>query len=668
MKTEYRTGAMEHPKRKTQAVRWPALRRFPGRLFSVGCAMSSAVLLAQVPDAPLGPPTPPSTTPQAPATVPKTGTAPGGPAGSFLGKDVPKFDPKTEVFTWDGKSWNVNNNRLFQARFEKYLSAPEEAKLEDRQYQGLISEILTRTAQASATKENIDYAFRLLIQAAQFDVDARLSDSLADAVYNVWMAKREQVRLESANRAMQYEVMQLEAQTRLNAAATQHANEARQKMAGGRRNQRGQQQQDPPPEQPMTTQAQVNDAQSAALDISNWKTRRLAELVLRQQANIAKRELSEIQAKVEYQALVVQFFFQRRFQHVLMGTRFYRAIFSDGDAKLNLSNETKELFTKNIGFSPTISTLDSLANEALRDVREGVKAFEYLLQQNELESATKRLAEAFAVGEFVPEIRTLAREKKRKALEFSQKSNQLLSTMEAKDFGSADKLLTELAGIAKDFDGSQARALIETARRGAQIHLAAARNAALKSDDKTFKEEIAAAAELWPLNPALAEVSQKIFDQGDVQQKALVDFDQLLSQKNHRQIFDNKERYLAATAFSPERQAALKSVLQDMQTIEAAILRAQEMKRQSNFPGAWESVEKIAGSFPDDSKLNQVRADLTTQAAEFVRTVRNALDLEKKEQVGSSLAWFLKAQKMYPASEVARDGIDRLKKKILPAE
>ena len=39
---------------------------------------------------------------------------------SFLGKDVPFFDPGSNIVTWDGKSWNISNNALFQARFEKY--------------------------------------------------------------------------------------------------------------------------------------------------------------------------------------------------------------------------------------------------------------------------------------------------------------------------------------------------------------------------------------------------------------------------------------------------------------------------------------------------------------------------------------------------------------------
>ncbi|MES2570707.1 MAG: hypothetical protein V4710_11720, partial [Verrucomicrobiota bacterium] len=130
----------------------------------------------------------------------------------------------------------------------------------------------------------------------------------------------------------------------------------------------------------------------------------------------------------------------------------------------------------------------------------------------------------------------------------------------------------------------------------------------------------------------------------------------------------NSARFIVATSLYPDRQTQLKQVMQDMQTIEAAILRSEEMRRQSNYAGAWESVERVASQFPSDSKLNQARADLTTQAADFVRTLRSAQELEKKEQVGSSLSWFLKAQKLYPASDFAHDGIDRLKKKVFPTE
>jgi hypothetical protein len=53
-------------------------------------------------------------------------------------------------------------------------------------------------------------------------------------------------------------------------------------------------------------------------------------------------------------------------------------------------------------------------------------------------------------------------------------------------------------------------------------------------------------------------------------------------------------------------------------------------------------------------------------ASDFVRTLRSAEDLEKRKDVGASLSHYLKAQRIYPGSEFAAQGIDRLKKEIFP--
>ncbi len=638
----------------------------------LACATLTVTLTshAQVPDfAPPGAPppagAPPATSAPPPAATSSPAPPPANNGGStFLGKDAPAFDPGSEILTWDGKNWKVDNNRLFAARFEKYLNAPEATSEQDRQYQAIISEILTRLAPGNATKENIDYAFRLLTRGSNYDIDARLCDGLADAVYTVWMAQRQQQRLVAANGAMQYEVKSLQAEAAWQSKAVKAGEQAstahsqRRSPTRGARGGGNQQQQ--------SAAEQAADAKGGAIEASDWKSRRLLEIVARQKANDVKRELSEIQAKVEYQALTVQFFLQRRFQHVLMATRFYRAIFADGDSKLNVSDETKELFTKNAGFAPTVSTLDTLANEALRDVREGVRAFEFLLSKDEMESASKRLAEAFTVGEYLPEIRTLPRDKKRLCVQFVHKSNELIAKMEMKDYGNAEKLVAELATLAKDFDASRPTAAIQTARQAARLHLADARTAAVSGDREGLKKAITAAAEIWPLNPELADISQRISDQTDVQQRALIELDQLIQQKNYRRIYEDSARFIAASAIYPERKNQLEAVLQNMKKIEAAVLRAEEMRRQNNYPGAWESVEKAAAEFPDDSKLNQLRADLTTQTSDFVRTLRSAQDLEKREQIGAALSHYLKAQKIYPASDFATDGINRVKKVILP--
>ena len=598
-------------------------------------------VMAQVPDAPTARPAAPqaSSAPAASATP--------APA-NFLGDTAPVFNPATELLTWNGKSWNINDNRLFQARFEKYLNAPEETAQEDQQYRSLLKAIVDNLAPTATTTKSIDEAFRILPRASRFDIDAHLCDGIADAVYSAWRAMANSNRLAQANIALEQE-------------RKTHEWNARLAEAGSKT--------DSPPSKGSSkevVEAWAKERQNQRdLRVAPYTTR-LAEALIEIKANQVKRQISELQAKLEFQALIMQLFFQRRFQHVIIASRFYRVVFDDGDTAIKVGTDAKDLFSKTTGAPPTVATLDALANEAIRDAREGVQAYEFLLARNELQSATKRLGEAFMVGEYMPELRTLARERKRLALDFTQKASQLLSALEVKDYTLAEKLVHNLEESAKDFDISKPMAAIETAKTVSAMHLAKARNAAVSGDGATLETELKAATEIWPRNPALAQISGTIFSAADVQQKALADFDQLVAQHNYRQIYDDKVRFIAASALFPDRANKLKKVLEDMQQIESAIIRSNEIAKRGDYAGAWENVEHVFQQFPEDNKLNQVRANLTTQAAEFVRTLRTAEQKEQQGQTGASLAWYLKAQKLYPATDFAKGGIDRLVKKILP--
>lgn len=615
------------------------MRRLAVLVLLFACCASSR---AQVPDSA---PSQAASAPQPPPAAKPAG--PSSPAPKFLGGDVPIFDPSNEIVTWDGHSWNLNNNRLFEARFEKYLNAPADTSAESQAYQTILSTLLTKLGPGQASAESVDQAFRLLKRAANYEMDAHLCDALADAVYSVWRAQDSSQRLAQANLALEQERKNNEWNAQV--AAQQN------KLEGA-----------PSSKNKDATEQWAKEQQQARDLAMQPYTTRLAEILATIKANQAKKELTTLEAKIEFQALFVQLFLQRRFQHVLIGTRFYRDIFSSGESKLEVGKDTKDLFAKSSGLPPTVGTLDSLAHEAIRDVNESIQAFRFLLQKNELQSASKRLAEAFSVGEFMPEVRTLPREEKRRVLEFSQKNYQLISAIEVKDYQLAEKLVKELDKIAKDFDDSKPLAAIETARTVSAMHLAKARNAAVSGDKATLESELKEATEIWPRNPALAEVSGLIFSQADVQQKALVDLDQLISQHNSRQIYNDKLRFIAAAALYPDRQEQLKKILDQMQVVETAIIQAGEIEKHGDYAGAWETIEKVYKENPDDSKLNQMRASLTTEAADFVRTLRTAEQLEAKDEIGSSLAGYLKAQKLYPASEFAQDGINRLVKKVLP--
>jgi hypothetical protein len=640
----------------------------------------------------------------------------------FLGRDVPVMDPGSDTSTFDGKLWNMNNNRLFRSRFEKYLNAPAETSEADQQYEATINQILTLLSPGKVTSLNIDSAWKLLPKASEYRSDANLCNSLADVIYSVWLAKNESARLEMANRTLQREKSALEWNYRMNLGPSAIT-------SNGPSNTNS-----PTSTTTLTPQdeARVEPIKEALSDVR-------ATMV----NNKLKKEASIVQAKIDFQSLIIQYFAQRRFRHVLIGTRFYRSLFGDGDSRLNamdqiasslpvdkdagqvkikakldpkiaakggsgayagagtgtngrsvgggadtsssgggFSAEGAQFGVENLGVESLISAgasglkalgkminslgqIDALANEAIRDVDEGIESYKFLLEKNELKSATERLFETFLMGEYMPSVRKLSRDDKRRALEFTRKTNELLGALEVNDLTRAEDLIKELSQTARDFDTSKPLAVVETAKTVSAMHLAKAKAAASSGDRTTLETELRAATEIWPRNPALAQVSGAIFSQTDVQQQALNDFDRLLAQKNYRQIFDDKVRYIAATAMYPERQEKLKTILDSVQGAETALMRATELAKRGDPAGAWESVEHGFSDYPDDPKLNQARADFTTQAAEFVRSVRTAQEMERKQQVGSSLAWYLRALQDYPNSEIARDGIDRISAAIV---
>jgi len=644
----------------------------------------------------------------------------------FIGRDVPAFDPGSEVMSYDGKIWNINNNRLFRARFEKYLNAPAATGEADVAYRQTIDRILDLLSPGKATPQNIETAFSLLKKASEYRDDANLCRTMSDAIHSARQSLETIAKLQRDNARLEKDLGQAEWNNQMAAQ-----NRLLNSPTGTNVSQ--------------LAQENMKIERDARMATAKRKLSDIGQTIQNNKLRIATLELT---TKGHLQALIMQYFATRRFEHVIIANRFYRAIYKDGDnsievykkmveslpvnkdagqAKFNaeldprvsgsqgvldqqtstgaggsgtnviINNNTggasrtgssfaasgAKMGLENIGVESltggaavaaqtisklvsSLSQIDSLASEAIRDVNEGVEAYKYLLEQGELQSATERLAETFALGEYMPSVRLLPRDDKRRALEFTRKSNELLAALEVNDLTRAEKLVPELEGLAKDFDPSKPLAKVETAKTISAMHLAKARTAAVSGDKGTMEKELRAAAEIWPRNPALAEVGNTIFTQSDVQQQAMNDFDRLLQQNNHRQIFEDRMRFIAAAALYPEKQKQLGEVLEKMSLVEAAIVKAQEISKRGDAAGAWESAESARKEFPDDNKLNQLRADLTTQASEFVQAINRAEDFEKKDQPGSSLAWYLKARQIYPASTFAKAGIQRLGQQVLP--
>lgn len=568
----------------------------------------------------------------------------------MVGNDVPYFDPTTDVFSFDGKNFNVNDNRVFRARFEKYLNAEEASSEADIAYRASIREILDTLSPHNRDATKFPKAVAKLQYTAQFPQDARLCESLANAVYRVYLAQRSQAELQTLNTQLDEQRRQLDWNFD---TWTKPTNIRKERKLSD----------DPQAADPPAT----NPANAGHIQ---RYIQRIAEVEAERVANKAKGQLSEIEAKLEFQALVVQFFLQRRFEHVVMATRFYTEFFKDGAGKLEFEegSEVEQSFSKTIGFNPTITTLDAFANEAIRDVGQSVESFGFLLDQGEIDGAMRQLQQAFVTGEHLPPVQSVPRERKRMVLTYAQISFQLVNAIEVKDFALAEKLVNEMKTQAGDFDYSKPTAAIETAKLSSNMRIRTAKNAALQGDNEAYETNILAAAQIWPTNPMLQEQFNLIADSADVQQQAKLEFDRLLSTQSYRQIFTDKARYMAATAEDPERLKALEQIIGNIQEIETVMKQADTLAKAGNNHAAWEIVEKTFQRFPDDVALSAKRSDLATDVAPFVKALKNAENQENRKQFGSGLAWFLSARQIYPQSEFAEEGIKRLIDNILPEE
>ena len=565
----------------------------------------------------------------------------------LLGNALPHVDSGNEMVTWDGKMWQVNNNRLVRSKFEIYLATPEANGAEDQAYRDLIAEIILLLAPTRKGGPDVSSAFAMLPEAGAFKIDAGLCNTMANGVYDVWLAQRKVNNLRAANDAMSKRRRQLEWNNEVAMSSAELSPQAGSGTAtkGGAAAGNAQKQ-----------------ATAASIGRVSGYVKEIAEIEARKKLNETSMGLSEVTSKVQFQALILQMFLQRRFEHALIACRLYPHMFRDGDSVLQLddNSDLKKAFSAGLGVPPTVSLIDSLSSEAIRGVDEAVIAFEQLVQRQDYQSASNRLMEAFAVGEYLPRVRRLPLAEKLKVLDYVRDGNQLVNALEMKDFGLAEELVTKLRKNSKDFDFSKPQAAIETARALSDMRLTAAKAAAMKGDQASYAAEMKGAAEIWPTNPKLRSLSELMGQTSDIQAQALLDLDRLLSQRAFRQIFNEQGRFLAAAINDPARQQQIKQVITDVTEVTMVVKMAEEQSKTGNAFGAWEAVERVFTKFPEDPEVTRMRSELSVKASEFVSAIEKAKQHEQRKQSGSAISWYLKARHLYTPSEFARTGIERV--------
>jgi len=571
----------------------------------------------------------------------------------FLGTDVPIFNPGTEVFSWDGQNWNINNNRLMRARFEKYLNTPADNSEDDKEYRNVLKKILDSLSPHKRGNNHLQDAVSLLPRASNYRIDSNLCDSLSQAILGVYYGQKNAVALAEQNAALNKERKLLNWNVEV-ATSESLIDEARRRNAKSENSNKQQNQ----------GKAVSNTGRVAGY------IQRLAEIEALRIANKTKIGISEVQAKIEYQALILQFAVQRRWEHVLIATRIYRRLFRDGDGVIEIKKDSDadKMLAKGLGLTPTVTSLDMFANEVLREVDEAVVAFEFLADKNELETASKRLAEAFFIGEYLPRIRTLDREKKMKVQSFVRDADSLLSAMDVRDYKNANEIIERMRVQALDFNYSKAKAGIEFYTNMSNTSIAQAKIAAQKGNTDEYKKQMQMAIEAWPLNPQIKEQNDLFASIADVQVTTLNELDTLLAQGNKREIMKNRGRFIAAVQNDQKRTQQLESILNDVLLLEQEIAIIKGLNDNDNPWGAWEIARTAQEKFSDDNELLKLSVELGEKVSPFVRVIKRAEKLEDEKHNGMSLTWYLKAKSIYPKSNYAKDGMNRLLNIILPAD
>jgi len=578
------------------------------------------------------------------------------PQDGTMGKQALDTGKRTEskAVAEDAVGIPKNEDSETRARFERYLgmsAVPQDTLNEYFSKMKEVSTLLRDNQIFTAWKKLHDLADYTII-------DAGISRELANRVESIWNTDKASVNIDRKNEAIRKDVKtsNRNADMMSERILDQEIEYQRKLNQGNRQAQQNQKQQNLPtggvPQMPQ------DGGNAASPSVAGLEGKlQLTEEYLRSLELKAKIKLNELkqeklleQAKVNFSEYISTLFSSGRLNHVVLASDFYRKIFEEAEYPADMAKQI------------------NASLEIQRDVQSAIEVFRYKVERGQLAGATDSLQTAFMTNELNAAVLGLERPLKEKVADFNANLDQMRNLIEARDFGNLETLLQTVKTSATDFDTTKPMAIVNAVKLESKMRLGKAKLAAQQGDLKLAMEEFQAAAEAWPGNPDLEDKALTFFDTQDIKSQSLTEFDRLVEEQNYRAIFDKQLAFAPAIKGDAKREEALKAALLSIKDAETASEKANVLMMNGDFFGAWEAIELAAAKLPDDKKLNKLRADLSGRSAEFVSAVNKARDAEGRNEIGYSLTWYVNAQRQYPASQIANEGIDRLSKKLLEAK
>jgi len=571
---------------------------------------------------------------------------------SAQGEEIPIVDPTSKTFQFQGRTYSMTDNNL-GGQFEAYLASQDFETKAAVEYREKIEKIQDLLSPLNPGGPDLKAAYTLLEDAADYPGDGGICDSLANSVYSGRLAmkgignKKEAIaKLEKEHRRLVHNINVLENKGDLGSTTT---------VKQGKKT---------------TT--------SKAAQTTEYKVmqKRLNEITAIKKKYELGGVISLTQSKVQYQAMMLQLFIQRRFEHVVMSARFYNIIYKDGDQAMRIKkgSDTEKFFSEGLGVNPTVAGLDAAANEAIRKAQTLISAFQNNIGSNRIHAASERLVEAFLVGEFIPCVQTVSMGMKERVQQYVQDANDLVEALSAKELGQATELNESLKTQARDYNPSKATSYISAHKRASDGYVRDAKFALFEKDTARAKVAIENSLKHWPANPSIQVFNDKLdkrLDMGeqeaDMGSQTVKEFDRLLADKNYRAIVEEPRKSKFVVVFGQTNdEARLKQLTEigdSIMEIEKALGKSQSLVEAGQSYAAWEAIFETQNKYYDDPKIANAKAQLIGQVGNFTNALTKAKKLEEggaSPQTGSALSWYLKAREIYPQSQFAKEGIQRI--------
>lgn len=588
------------------------------------------------------------TAPQQTAQAPNTGIFESSTAERFADRI---FDVKTDSIDtngnlrWKGKTFSVGDSRIVRARFERYLSMP--ANLGDYEnYRSILAEIEAQLAanNDNLTLENIKYAWSRLFDAAEYQIDGDSSLVIANLVYLSWRMRDEYENFKSAENEKERDVKAAKFRAKEKAEFMEYASDKMKRLTS----RRARNSQSSPTVGTADLGYRLQDLQRQVAELATAK---------------AMKEAVATKAVWQFQSQILAFILERKFQQAQISAMFYRHIYRGNAQELQVGREQIKDLVQVSNFTPTADALEMIAIDARKDIADGMAAVETLYDKGDRYAALERLLETFLIGEQDVALAVFSPEKREVLRKIYKDAITIKELADSKDWGGVEEVVNEISKLAADFPSREVLSKVKTAQTASNMALLAAKQAAALGAADDVKKNIEKAALLWPLNPGIQAFNDELLGLTKGISTYVKKFDENVERGNFRDIMDEAPEYGIAFKNDSERAKKLREIVVKISQIDSLIAQAAEFERQKSPYFAWDILENASRIDSADPVLARAIARLAPEVSDYVKALNRAKDAENKKEFAAALNYYLAAQKIFPASQACRMGIERVAEK-----